>query len=172
MHTTKLTQSLSAAQTLKTAAINTLEEWDDTYVKIIGILRKMYQDCKLVHADFSEYNVLMTEGQIYVIDVSQAVEHDHPMALEFLRRDCGNVNTFFSSRGVSTLSLKQIFYTIVETSVPFSKEYVHKLVEERKTCPEADRKLDDDLFKNLYIPRNLFEIDEEKLLNAEPDQLV
>ena len=27
-----------------------------------------------------------------MIDVSQSVEHDHPHALEFLRRDCCNVN--------------------------------------------------------------------------------
>lgn len=29
---------------------------------------------------------------MYIIDVSQAVEHDHPHALEFLRKDCTNVN--------------------------------------------------------------------------------
>ena len=32
------------------------------------------------------------EGTLYVIDVSQSVEHDHPHALEFLRKDCTNVN--------------------------------------------------------------------------------
>lgn len=31
-------------------------------------------------------------GDVYIIDVSQAVEHDHPHALEFLRKDCANVN--------------------------------------------------------------------------------
>jgi hypothetical protein len=28
------------------------------------------------------------QGNIYVIDVSQSVEHDHVHALEFLRKDC------------------------------------------------------------------------------------
>ena len=28
----------------------------------------------------------------YIIDVSQSVEHDHPHALEFLRKDCTNIN--------------------------------------------------------------------------------
>ena len=32
------------------------------------------------------------DGDAYIIDVSQSVEHDHPHALEFLRKDCGNVN--------------------------------------------------------------------------------
>lgn len=31
-------------------------------------------------------------GEVYIIDVSQAVEHDHPHALEFLRKDCANIN--------------------------------------------------------------------------------
>ena len=31
-----------------------------------------------------------------MIDVSQSVEHDHPHALEFLRKDCNNVNGMFS----------------------------------------------------------------------------
>lgn len=32
------------------------------------------------------------DGDAYIIDVSQSVEHDHPQALEFLRKDCTNVN--------------------------------------------------------------------------------
>ncbi len=31
-------------------------------------------------------------GDAYIIDVSQSVEHDHPHALEFLRKDCSNVS--------------------------------------------------------------------------------
>jgi RIO kinase 1 len=31
--------------------------------------------------------LLYHEGKAYVIDVSQSVEHDHPNALEFLRKD-------------------------------------------------------------------------------------
>ena len=38
------------------------------------------------------------QGNVYVIDVSQSVEHDHVHALEFLRKDCtnitGNVHVF------------------------------------------------------------------------------
>ena len=29
--------------------------------------------------------------EIFIIDVSQSVEHDHPHALEFLRKDCTNI---------------------------------------------------------------------------------
>jgi len=31
------------------------------------------------------------DGEIVMIDVSQAVEHEHPYALEFLRKDCTNI---------------------------------------------------------------------------------
>lgn len=56
--------------------------------------------CKLVHADLSEYNLLYMNGEVWVIDVSQSIEHDHPMALDFLRRDCTNINDYFSKKGV------------------------------------------------------------------------
>lgn len=81
----------------------------------------MYQEARLVHADLSEFNMLYVscviqlllfilvplswlkadfsaldcryhDGDAYIIDVSQSVEHDHPHALEFLRKDCSNVN--------------------------------------------------------------------------------
>lgn len=55
----------------------------------------MYVDAKLVHGDFSEYNVLYHENQLIVIDVSQAMETAHQMALEFLKRDIFNINVFF-----------------------------------------------------------------------------
>jgi len=42
------------------------------------------QPCMFIHRYHS--------GDVYIIDVSQAVEHDHPHALEFLRKDCANVN--------------------------------------------------------------------------------
>lgn len=62
------------------------------YRECIVIMWKLYNLCKLVHADLSEYNLLYEDGSIVVIDVSQSVEHDHPMALEFLRNDCNNIS--------------------------------------------------------------------------------
>ena len=44
-------------------------------------MREMYQECKLIHADLSEYNLLYYTDLIYVIDVSQSIEHDHPMVI-------------------------------------------------------------------------------------------
>merc|ERR1712066_1191263 len=61
-------------------------------------MRKMMINCKLVHGDLSEYNMLYHDGKLIIIDVSQSVEKDHPQALDFLKRDCVNVNNFFAKR--------------------------------------------------------------------------
>ena len=62
-------------------------------------MRTMYQKCKLVHGDLSEYNMLYHEGKVWIIDVSQSVDLDHPHAFDFLREDCLHVNTFFERNG-------------------------------------------------------------------------
>jgi serine/threonine-protein kinase RIO1 len=56
-------------------------------------MRAMYESCRLVHADLSEYNVLWLDERAWIIDVSQAVEVTHPLALPFLLRDCNNIST-------------------------------------------------------------------------------
>jgi hypothetical protein len=37
----------------------------------------------------------LRQGELVVIDVSQAVDLDHPKALDFLREDCTHVNDYF-----------------------------------------------------------------------------
>ena len=37
---------------------------------------------------------LHSDGKLYIIDVSQSVESDHPQALDFLKRDCVNAGSF------------------------------------------------------------------------------
>ena len=62
-------------------------DWLDAYEQTIMLTRRLFQRSNLVHADLSEYNLLWHENKVVVIDVGQAVEIDHPMALDFLRRD-------------------------------------------------------------------------------------
>ncbi len=61
--------------------------------------RRLY-DAGLIHGDLSEYNVVVHEGELYVIDLGQAVTVHHPNAREFLKRDCENVAAFFARQGV------------------------------------------------------------------------
>ena len=55
-------------------------------------MRTLYQKCKLVHGDLSEYNILYFKGHLYIIDVSQSVDVDHPLALDLLKEDCLHVS--------------------------------------------------------------------------------
>ena len=81
---------------LKDAVLQTSEP-RKLYRECVEIMWKLYNKCKLVHADLSEYNILYHEESLVIIDVSQAVEHEHPMAFEFLRKDCTNITgkTFY-----------------------------------------------------------------------------
>jgi RIO kinase 1 len=71
------------------------DEPEKLYEFLFGQIKKMYQKVGLVHADFSEYNILMSNGEPTIIDVGQAVLKNHPMALEFLERDLKNLVRFF-----------------------------------------------------------------------------
>lgn len=71
------------------------DEPDKLYEILFDQLKKMYQKAGLVHADFSEYNILMRDGEPVIIDVGQAVLKNHPMAMEFLERDLKNFARFF-----------------------------------------------------------------------------
>lgn len=53
-----------------------------------------------------------------MIDVSQSVEYDHPNALEFLRKDCVNVNNYFRRRhGLAVLTGKELFDFVTDLSI-------------------------------------------------------
>ncbi|KAI0771395.1 RIO1 family-domain-containing protein [Irpex lacteus] len=58
-----------------------------------------------------------TLGHLYIIDVSQSVEHDHPHAFDFLRSDLRNVEDFFSKRGVRCLGLRRAFEFVTKDSL-------------------------------------------------------
>lgn len=51
-------------------------------------------------------------GGVCIIDVSQSVEHDHPHALEFLRKDCANVNGEWTL-GLSPNLFAPVLFTLV-----------------------------------------------------------
>lgn len=89
------------------------EEAVGLYYECLKLLRRIYQECRLVHADFSEYNLLYHNGHIIVIDVSQAVEVEHPHALEFLRMDCMNILKYFRGKGLKTINLQELFDFII-----------------------------------------------------------
>lgn len=81
------------------------------YEEVVDFMVRLYNEANLVHADLSEYNILWHDGKCWLIDVAQAVEPGHPSALEFLMRDCGNISTFFTRKGVSGVKTKEELFS-------------------------------------------------------------
>jgi len=121
----------------------------------------MFHVCKLVHGDLSEYNMLYHLGDAYIIDVSQSVEHDHPHALEFLRKDLFNVTEFFRKLEVAVLGLKELFDWVVDTREDWEARLDQlEIVASSRTEEErsAQQIVDEEVFKQVFIPRRLNEV--------------
>ncbi len=69
--------------------------WD-----IVENVRKLYRDAELVHADLSEYNIMLFKDKPYLIDMGQSVLTDHPMAMSYFERDLKNLTRFFRKFGI------------------------------------------------------------------------
>ena len=148
----------------------------EAYVQTILILRHMYQRCKLVHGDFSEYNLLWHKNQVYVIDVSQSVETDHPAALDFLRKDASNVNDYFSKVGqLNVMNTRQLFEfitTVISGGEEEEMEFLEKVMVEveesyknrSKQSDQARREqsqqeaVDEAVFMSSFLPRSLNQV--------------
>lgn len=162
------------------------EQWRNLYIQCLGLMRRIYQVCKLVHADLSEYNILYNDKKLYIIDVSQSVEHEHPRGLEFLRMDIKNVGDFFRRQGVDTLQDRAIFdfITAPEGAVeePAVLQSIEYLYETRPAAAETDEavaelEVDNEVFRNQYIPQTLEEVydmekDAKKLGTVQGERLV
>lgn len=139
--------------------------WKLLYLQILGYMRTLYQTCRLVHADLSEYNILYHNDKLWLIDVSQSVEHDHPRSLEFLRMDIKNVSEFFRRKGVDVLSEKTTFGFVVDTQGSTATEdmatALQALFDNRIEEVEEDSaiaEVEAEVFRNQYIPQTLEQV--------------
>ncbi|KAK4365360.1 hypothetical protein RND71_016718 [Anisodus tanguticus] len=164
-----------AAPRLKDAALS-LDKLRECYVEIIMTMRTLYQKCKLVHGDLSEYNILYFEGHLYVIDVSQSVDLDHPHALDFLREDCVHVSDFFKKHGVAVMTIRELFDFIVDPSINDDSvdSYLEKVQERILARGEmtAEEEIADSVFIQSFIPKTLdhvkdAEADVQRIISGE-----
>lgn len=162
------------------------------YNQLLSYMRILYQQCKLVHADLSEYNILYHKKKLWMIDVSQSVEHDHPSSLEFLRMDIKNVNDYFRRQGVSVLSERRTFrfvtssildqenFPSAEISSPYpeTSDYLTKVLDGLPYEEETEETTADDaVFRSVYIPQNLEQVydierDVERVNRGEAAELI
>jgi len=146
----------------------------EAYVQTIVIMRRMYQRCKLVHGDLSEYNLLWHKNEVYVIDVSQSVETDHPSALDFLRKDASNVNDFFRKAGnLNVMTTRQLFEFVTSTVIEDTPESevaamdsimarvddnvskMEQSTEQQRRLQTQQESVDEAVFMSQFLPRSL-----------------
>lgn len=140
------------------------------------------------------------DGHLWVIDVSQSIEHEHPAAFDFLRSDIQNAEDFFARRGVRTLGLRRTFNFVTrdswvsgrdETDDDVTEEVKRLLAEEEQEAaapsgrqPDpltergGDRSASDEaVFAQSYIPRTLDQVydverDVARVLRGEGSDLI
>ena len=76
-----------------------------------------WQTCGLVHADFSEYNILWKDGEPWVIDVGQSVPRQPPSSEEFLVRDVTRLVEWINRQGHS-VDLAESLARVLDDPVP------------------------------------------------------
>lgn len=149
----------------------------EAYVQTIFIMRHMFQRCKLVHGDLSEYNLLWHNNEVYVIDVSQSVESDHPSALDFLRKDASNVNDFFRKNGnLNVMTTRQLFEFVTSTLIDATLEaesaaldsimehvdssatLMEKATENERRALNQQESMDEAVFMSQFLPRSLNQV--------------
>lgn len=67
--------------------------------KVVMFIKLLYRKAQIVHGDLSEFNILLWNGEPYLIDFSQSVVADHPNARQFLERDVKNICKYFKKIG-------------------------------------------------------------------------
>lgn len=164
------------APRLKDATLSS-SRYSKIYFRVCMLMRRMFRVAHLVHGDLSEYNMLYWKGDVIIIDVSQSVEDDHPMALDFLRRDCANVNDFFRrTGGVAVLGVRELFDFVTGEHIGDSNEEQEgnlNYLLDSAGCRDAESmrlfRRDDDVFMRSYIPRTLQEVElREQQFRAKP----
>jgi len=97
----------------------TKKELEDFQEQIIDFVAQLYL-AGLVHADLSEYNILVKDGKLIVIDFAQGLLLNHPRAKEFYIRDIKNLANYFSKKGL------EISYDEFYEKVKKRKEEIEK----------------------------------------------
>ncbi len=87
---------------------------EDDYKQAITIIKDLYHKAKLVHADYSEYNIFKTANGLLVFDLGSAVDLRHPNSHAFLKRDIYNITRFFSKRGIPVEDQDTLFEEIIK----------------------------------------------------------
>ena len=89
------------------------------FQEVITFIKNLYQKAHLVHGDLSEFNILYHNHKPIFIDISQAVDVQHPKAEKFLVRDIKNIANFFDKLGIEFTESEKLnfFKEVINKSI-------------------------------------------------------
>jgi RIO kinase 2 len=84
--------------------------------EILRNVRKAYLKAGVVHADLSEYNVILKpDTHVLVIDWPQYVTREHPNAQQYLTRDIKNILQYFKRKHMLQAKLREVLAYVTGT---------------------------------------------------------
>jgi len=89
-----------------------LEDPKKVFKLVLTHLKRLYRKAGLVHADLSEYNIMIWKAKPIIFDVAQSVLVSHPMADKFLHRDLENLHKYFKRQVPDILSVDEMYERI------------------------------------------------------------
>jgi len=140
-----------------------LENPDEVLDDIIEQLKIMFQYAKMIHGDFSEYNLLFHDGKIVVIDFPQAIdmslvgnisERYLKSNLQVLQKDIMTIRNYFEKDYNLTFDFNEVYsyiagkYARREKFVDLTVEEIERLIDEEKMGDFNKKFRDKDLASN------------------------
>ena len=89
-----------------------LDDYEKVFRLLMTYLKRLYRKGGLVHADMSEYNIIIWKGRPVIFDVAQSVLIKHPMADKFLHRDLENLHRYFKRKVSDIYSVDEMYERI------------------------------------------------------------
>ncbi|GJQ73243.1 hypothetical protein Trydic_g13619 [Trypoxylus dichotomus] len=86
------------------------------YQQVIEYMRKMYQECNLIHLNLREGNILWYNNCCHFVNLSKAIEPHEENAMQLLFDECTNLSKFFTKMGVPYVHSPNMFFLNVTGS--------------------------------------------------------
>ncbi|MBS7646780.1 serine/threonine protein kinase [Candidatus Bathyarchaeota archaeon] len=102
--------AMSAIEGAELAQLREIPNPQKVLMEILHNIRKAYQKAGIIHADLSEYNIILKpDMHILIIDWPQYVTKDQPNAQQLLKRDIENIITYFKRKHLFETDAQQAF---------------------------------------------------------------